>query len=296
MSTTDADGLGATLRRWRDRVSPEEAGLPAGRGRRAKGLRREELAALAGLSVDYVVRLEQGRAGHPSAQVVAALARALRLDADQDEHLHLLAGLRPPAARSVPRVVAPGVRRLLRRLGDAPASVFAADWTLLWWNPAWAALLGEPGPGRLNFIRRRFPVRGAVPADGTVLVESSDAAGTDRTFVADLRRALARYPGDPELLALVAETRAGNSRFAALWDQGLVGRHREDRKTIHHPEAGPLTLDCDVLLDEEHDQRIVLYTAEPGSREEELLRGLTDRAARAPETAVRGTGGTSRHE
>ncbi|EFG64629.1 DNA-binding protein [Streptomyces sp. SPB074] len=188
----------------------------------------------------------------------------------------------PPAARSVPRTVSPGVRRLLRGLGDAPASVFAADWTLLWWNPAWAALLGEPGPGCFNLIRRRFPVPGAVLADGPVPVESSDPAGRDRTFVADLRRALARYPGDPGLLDLVAGTRAGNSRFAALWDEGLVGRHREDRKTIHHPEAGPLTLDCDVLLDEEHDQRVVLYTAEPGSREEESLRQLMDRAARAP--------------
>jgi transcriptional regulator with XRE-family HTH domain len=278
MTPTDAHGLGAPLRQWGDRVAPADAGLPVGRGRRAKGLRREELAALAGLSVDYVVRLEQGRAGHPSPQVVAALARALRLDAEQAAHLHLLAGLRPPAPRTLPRNVSPGVRRLLRRLGEAPAAVFAADWTLLWWNAAWAALLGEPEEGALNLIRRRFPVPGSERPPGAVPVEFSDPAGTDRTFVADLRRALARYPDDAELLALVSRTRAGNARFAALWDEGLVGRHREDRKTVHHPEAGPLTLDCDVLLDEEYDQRVVLYTAAPGSREEGQLRELTARA------------------
>jgi len=115
------------IRAWRDRLSPRDVGLHAGSGRRAQGLRREELAALAGLSVDYVVRLEQGRATHPSGQVVSALGRALQLDDTERDHLHRLAGLLPPGAAEVPRHIPPSVQRLVTRLGETPVAVFSAS-------------------------------------------------------------------------------------------------------------------------------------------------------------------------
>src|SRR5215218_2306199 len=118
MTTTPGAGLGAMIRIWRDRLPPSAAALPVGRSRRAAGLRREELADLAGVSVDYVVRLEQGRATTPSAQVVAALARALQLTRAERDHLYKLAGLQPPGDRVISDHISPGVQRLLTRLGD----------------------------------------------------------------------------------------------------------------------------------------------------------------------------------
>src|SRR6185437_12013257 len=155
--------LGPMLRTWRGRISPAAAGLPAGRGRRVSGLRREDLAELAGISVDYVVRLEQGRYVTPSAQVVAALARALQLTGAERDHLYRLAGLAPPASGEISDHIPPGMRRMLNRLGDAAAAVFAADWQLIWWNRGWAALLGDPSstPSALrNFARDTFPADG----------------------------------------------------------------------------------------------------------------------------------------
>lgn len=136
--------LGATLRAWRDRLSPAAAGLPRGRLRQAPGLRREDLAELAGISVDYIVRLEQGRSTTPSAQVAAALARALQLTSAERDHLYRLAGLVPPADGEISDHIPPGVHRMLNRLGDAAVGVFSADWQLIWWNRGWAALLGDP--------------------------------------------------------------------------------------------------------------------------------------------------------
>src|SRR6201997_5179345 len=127
--------FGQAVRRWRDRSSPEAAGLAAGGRRRAAGLRREELAMLAGISVDYVTRLEQGRASSPSAQVVEALARALRLSGDERGHLFRLAGLVPPGPETVPAYITPSVQRLLDRMTGTPVAVYDAAWTLLMANP-----------------------------------------------------------------------------------------------------------------------------------------------------------------
>ncbi|MEU8175146.1 helix-turn-helix domain-containing protein [Microbispora hainanensis] len=272
--TTDETSLGATIRAWRDRLSPAAVGLPTGRVRRAAGLRREELADLAGVSVDYVVRLEQGRATTPSAQVAAALARALHLDAAERDHLYRLAGLQPPSDGMISDHVPPGMQRVLTRLGDAPVAVFAADWRLLWWNRSWAALLGDPSvlaPEERNLVRSRFPV----PSDGGRLaawpVVSENAEATDRAIVADLRRASGRYSQDARLSGLIRRTLDGNPRFARLWHSGAVGRHAEERKTIRHPVIGDITVDCDVLADPDNDLKIVTYTAVPGSEDETKL-------------------------
>ncbi|XVV11000.1 helix-turn-helix transcriptional regulator [Actinoplanes sp. CA-131856] len=268
--------LGTTIRGWRERLSPAAAGLPARHGRRAAGLRREELAELAGVSVDYVVRLEQSRATTPSAQVTAALARALQLSSAERDHLFRLARLTPPADDQIADHIPPGVQRVVARLGDAAAAVFAADWQLLWWNSSWSALLGDPSaaPPRLrNFARDNFPI-GAThgPALSRWPVVTQDPGGTRAAIVSDLRRATGRFPRDRRLAALVRELREGNEQFAALWTAGAVGAHREDRKVVEHPSVGPITVDCDTLTDGDAELKIVILTAAPGSEDETKLR------------------------
>jgi transcriptional regulator with XRE-family HTH domain len=269
--STNETALGPTIRAWRDRLTPADAGLPAGRARRAAGLRREELAELAGMSVDYVVRLEQGRASTPSAQVVSALARALRLSRQERDHLYRLAGLQPPPDGMITDHIPPGMQRVLTRLGETPIAVFAADWRLIWWNRSWAALLGDPStiaPENRSLVMSRFPVAGR-PADrlSAHRIVSENREASDRAIVADLRRATARYPGDPRLATLIRRRLDGNARFAALWHEGAVGGHAEERKTIRHPDIGDITVDCDVLSDSDTDLKIVIYTAAPGSED-----------------------------
>lgn len=275
MTRTPGAGLGAMIRTWRDRLPPSAAALPVGRARRAAGLRREELAELAGVSVDYVVRLEQGRARTPSAQVVAALARALQLTTAERDHLYRLAHLVPPADGSISDHIPPGVRRVLTRLGDVAVAVFAADWRLIWWNHSWAALLGDPSssPPRLrSFARDRFPVDDGPAHLALWPVSERDRDTTDAAVVSDLRRATGRFPDDPRLAELIRELRAGNRRFAELWATGTVAAHREDHKTIEHPSVGPVDVDCDVLTDGDSELKIVIMTAAPGSADETTLR------------------------
>jgi transcriptional regulator with XRE-family HTH domain len=275
MTTTPAAGLGAMIRTWRNRLPPSAAALPVGRARRAVGLRREELAELAGVSVDYVVRLEQGRATTPSAPVVASLARALQLSTAERDHLYRLAGLVPPADGAISDHIPPGVHRVLTRLGDVAVAVFAADWQLVWWNRSWAVLLGDPSsspPQLRNFARDRFPV-GTGPARlARWPVTELDRDTTDAAVVSDLRRATGRFPHDARLAELIRILNAGNQRFAELWATGTVAAHREDHKTIEHPLVGPVTMDCDVLTDGDSELKIVIMTATPGSEDETKLR------------------------
>jgi transcriptional regulator with XRE-family HTH domain len=255
--------LGEALRAWRDRITPAAAGLPTGADRRVPGLRREELAALAGLSVDYLVRLEQGRASNPSSQTVGALARALRLTNDERDLLYRIAGCAAPAAGTVPEHVPPGVQRLTDRLADTPVGVFTAAWTLVQWNDMWAALQGNPSGWRgrdRNLVWRHFTGAGS-----RVLHDSAEKTAFEREIVADLRLATARYPDDPELTAMVHDLTARSRRFAELWEQFEVGPRVSAHKTIHHPDIGPIALDCEVLAVSGSDLRMVVYTAEPNT-------------------------------
>ncbi|WP_431727333.1 helix-turn-helix transcriptional regulator [Verrucosispora sp. TAA-831] len=272
--TNDDPELGAALRAWRDRLSPRDAGLPVGGRRRTLGLRREEVAELAGLSVDYLVRLEQGRATRPSPQVVETLARALQLTGPEREHLFRVAGLAQITHDRIPRHVPPGVQRLIARLGEIPVAVFTAHWTLLVTNRPWRALVGDQEDRRVdsNVLRAIF-------ADGdlTPWPITSDRAPEDvaAAFVADLRAVRGRYPHDPDLTTLIADLRTTSPAFDAAWNSGAVSEHRSERKTIQHPAAGPLTLDCDVLTVPGADLRVVTYTAPAGSADAEALQFLT---------------------
>ncbi|GAA4602428.1 helix-turn-helix transcriptional regulator [Actinoallomurus liliacearum] len=257
------------MHRWRDRVSPEVAGLPAGGQRRAPGLRREELALLAGISVDYVTRLEQGRAANPSAQVVEALARALRLSGDERTHLFRLAGLVPPGPDTVPAYITPSVQRMLDRLAGTPVAVYDASWTLLVANPPYAALMGDPSGWRGN--ERNGVWRNFLGHEGRTRQTPESRRALQAALVADLRATAGRYPGDQRLRRLVADLCAHSERFAELWDSGAVGRHEAARKTIDHPQVGALTLDCDVLTVTGSGLHIMIYTAEPGTEDAERL-------------------------
>lgn len=267
MTTTPGPGFGELVHLWRDRLSPADAGLPRSTRRRAPGLRREELAQLAGLSVDYVLRLEQGRATSPSAQVVTAIARALQLSRAERDQLHVAAGLLPPRDGLVSKHVPPSVQRLAARLGDFPIAVFAADWTLVWWNTMWVALQGDPQElpeSEWNLARAVF---GTGPARAAVRPSYSETGEGvfEAAVVADLRDAASRYPLDEELAALVTDLRRDSADFGRLWPTVGMAQHVAERKTIRHPEVGDVTLDCDVLLVPGADLRVVTYTAAEGS-------------------------------
>lgn len=291
--TASRAAFGALLRAWRDRLSPVDAGFGPSARRRAPGLRREELAQLAGLSVDYVLRLEQGRATNPSAQVVGALARALQLSRAERDRLYVGAGLLPPQDGTISTHVPPGVQRLVARLGDFPIGVFAADWGLVWWNALWSALHGDPSAipaADRNLARAVFsphwPFGNGQAHDSIRRFRSErgdDAFAS--AIVADLKDAVSRYPADAQLDRLVHDLRGASDAFAHLWATATPAQHTSDRKTILHPEVGDILLDCDVLLVPGADLRVVTYTAAAGSSEAgklDLLRGTGDRTAIAP--------------
>lgn len=291
MNRRGADGtLGDALRHWRDRLDPAAVGVTRERFRRVAGLRREELALTAGLSVDYVVRLEQGRASSPSPQVLAALARALRLNEAEQRHLFLLAGRAPRSEERFSARIPASVRRLLDRLEGTPVSVYDAAWSLVSWNPLYAALMGDPaassGP-ELNVLWRHF-----TGSAGRISHTPEQRELFETAAVADLRAATERYASDARIWRLVAGLRARSERFAALWDAHAVGVHTTARKTVHHPLAGALTLDCDVVTPPGTDLRVVLYTAPEGTDAEEKLRRLAGSGGRGT-VAGAGPGGST---
>ncbi|MFE3205269.1 helix-turn-helix transcriptional regulator [Embleya sp. NPDC055664] len=264
MTTTE---FGRTVRRWRDRVSPEAAGLPLGGHRRAAGLRREELALLAGISVDYVTRLEQGRASNPSEQVVEALGRALRVSRAEREHLFHVAGLVPPGRGTVPAYLTPGIQRMLDRLTGTPVAVSDAAWTLLLANPMYTALMGEQHGDERNAVWRAF-----LGSESRVRHTPESRRALEEIQVSQLRATANRYPEDRRLRRLIAELRARSERFTALWESpGVVPQEGVTCKVVDHPQVGTLTLDCDVLHAAGSDLRVIVYTAEPDTPDAERL-------------------------
>ncbi|MET0783796.1 MAG: helix-turn-helix transcriptional regulator [Leifsonia flava] len=265
--TSDDRELGRMLRVWRDRADPVDAGIATGQ-RRSPGLRREEVAAASGLSVDYLTRLEQGRARHPSAQVLAALARSLRLSTPERDHLFRLADVAPPSTGVVDTHVTPGVQRMVERMRDLPVGVFDARWTFVMANPLWEALMG---PVPVEPLHRNLPWRHFHGEGGRVVHVGAEVDAFEVEMVADLRAATSRYPRDRPLAELVAGLRAESPRFGELWARGDVSDHAAARKTLLHPAVGELTLDCDVLLVQGSELRIVAYSAAAGSTDAEKL-------------------------
>ncbi|MGW8455141.1 helix-turn-helix domain-containing protein [Streptomyces niveus] len=273
--------LGAFLRSRRALLRPEDAGLPAygSSRRRVPGLRREELAQLAGVSAGYYTRLEQGQSPNASDSVLDAVARVLRLDADERAHLYSLARPRPktPRREAEPERVRPGVRNMIRSFADVPALVLGRFGDVLDWNRAAHALLaghldiGSPDrPGdRPNIARLVF-----LDPRTRELYGAGDGgwARKARATVADLRLIAGRFPDDPGLTGLVGELTAASAEFAELWAAHAVGDCGADTRTYHHPKAGTMTLLVEFMaLPNDEGQRVAVYGAEPGSASEAAL-------------------------
>ncbi|GAA4190971.1 helix-turn-helix transcriptional regulator [Streptosporangium oxazolinicum] len=263
--------FGRTLRRWRDRVAPETVGVPVGRRRRASGLRREELAGLAGISADYLTRLEQGRATAPSAQVVEALVRALRLSETERDLLYRLAGHAAPGRDVVLSRVTPSVQRLLDRLANTPVVVYDATWTLVLANAPYDALMGETSTW--HGIERNAIWRNLLGPGTRIVHTAQEWADHEARLVADLRLTASRYPADRALRRLIGELADDSARFAELWDSNAPAplANPSKRKVIDHPAVGRMTLDCDTLIVASDDLRIMVYTAEPGTEDAQRL-------------------------
>ncbi|WNI14612.1 helix-turn-helix domain-containing protein [Actinacidiphila sp. ITFR-21] len=260
------------LRRCRTRLSPADVGLAEGARRRTPGLRREEVAQLAGMSVDYYTRLEQGRGSRPSRQMLAAIARALRLSVDERNHLFHLSGEEPPREAVGSGYVRPGLLLVLDRLHDTPAQVITDFGDILAQNLMAAALFGDISarpPLARNIIRRMF-----TEPQTLALYPAEDHERLARNHVAGLRALLAARPDDPRPAALAAELRAASPLFARLWEDHQVAVWRTDVKRVLHPVVGELVLDCEVLLSADHDQRLVVHSARPGTESHERLRLL----------------------
>jgi transcriptional regulator with XRE-family HTH domain len=255
------DELAAFLRARRARVSPREAGLPELGPRRTPGLRREEVAQLAGMSIDYYIRLEQARGPHPSRPVLSSLARALMLTPDQREYLFRVAGEVPPPAAGPSREITPGVRYLLDSMPVTPAYVVDAAYNILAWNKLATFFIGNlTGHEDRNMVRWNF----RRPPDDPIWRDRDFLCFT-RSTVADLRANYARYPGDPEIDSLVTEMLALSPQFAEMWREHEVAVRGPMLKRINHPQAGPLEFECRVLHLTDTGQRMITYCAAPGS-------------------------------
>ncbi|WP_067687161.1 helix-turn-helix transcriptional regulator [Nocardia jejuensis] len=266
--------FGIAVRRWRDQTPPDTARYSAGGVRRAPGLRREELALRAGISVDYVTRLEQGRASNPSPPVVESLARALGLSVDERAHLYRLAGLAPPEPGTVPVDIPAAVQRMLDRLVGIPVAVFDASWTLLQANSACMVLLGDTETWRGNERNRVW--RHFVAPGSAARYAPEDLAALETALVSDLRAAQARYPDDGRLRRLIGDLRTDSPAFDALWESGAIAGFDTTSKIIDHPVVGEISLDCAVLTVAGCDLRIMIDTAETGSPDATRLALLLD--------------------
>ncbi|MEU9341346.1 helix-turn-helix transcriptional regulator [Streptomyces sp. NPDC048278] len=281
----DRPALADFLRRTRARLDPSDVGLPPGARRRTPGLRREEVAALAGMSADYYTRLEQSRGPRPSRQMLTALARALRLTEDERDHLFHLSGEEPPRREATSTHVRPGLLLVLDRLHDTPALVTTDCGEVLAQNALSRALSGDVlalPPRERNLVRRYFldpSAHGPFPPE--------DRPARAREHVANLRAVAAARPADPVPAALVAELLAGSEEFARLWAEHEVAVRRATTKRFLHPAVGLLELDCEVLVNTDTHQHLVVHTARPGTESYERLQllrvvGLQDMSAALP--------------
>lgn len=262
--------LGAFLTTRRHRIRPSDVGLPAGPRRRVPGLRRDEVAQLAGASVDYYIELERGAGAQPSEQMLAAIARALRLTKDERDHIYHLAGRPVPQSGGPASHVHPGMLDLLDRLTTTPAQVITDLHVTLVQNRLAVALLGpapEPVGMRASFVYQWF-----ADPDGRTRYPPEDHARQSESFVADLRAAVARRGGrDDEANAMVAELRRRSPEFAALWERHDVAVRRSDRKRIVHPGLGVIDVNCLVLFSEDGRQRLLWFTPAVGTDSVEQL-------------------------
>ncbi|MEU8781124.1 helix-turn-helix transcriptional regulator [Streptomyces sp. NPDC048637] len=264
----------AFLRSRRARLTPADVGMAAGSGRRTPGLRREEVAVLAGVGVSWYTWLEQGRDINVSAEVLDAVSRVLWLDAAEREHLYLLAGLNPPRATPADRAVPAGIRRVIDGWLPRPAYVIDRHWKLVTVNRAAQLVFGY---GELDhsclvsfFTSAHFR---------SVLCGWEDAA---RQIVGQFRADAARYPDDPEFGRLAEDMCAASPAFATVWAEHPVGAATEGIKSLVHPAGGELTFHYTMLpVSDLPGARLLLYTPTEGTPTEARMVGLLDAGERA---------------
>lgn len=269
----DIIAFGSFIRARRDALAPEDVGLRHGSRRRTPGLRREELAELADMSTDYLARLERGAGPRPSEQMIAALARGLRLSIDERDHLLLLDGHSSPARTGTEGHVSPGLMRILDRLADTPALVLGPVGQTLAQNTAAIALLGDASG--FSGPRRSAVYRWFTDPASRAIYPAADHEHHSRLQVSQLRTLTARLGPDSAPADLVHHLQQHSPEFARLWSAHLVGIRQSEQKRICHPEVGELVLHCQVATDLDQTQSLLVFTATPGTPSAEKLRLLT---------------------
>lgn len=261
MEAMDREQLADFLRHRRQNLRPEDVGLRPGARRRVAGLRRGEVAELTGMSADYYTRLEQGRGPEPSEQMLAALARALRLSTDERDHLYRISGHNAPKRTPLDTHVAPALQRVLDRLDDTPALVLSSLAETLVQNRLAVALFGDQS--RFTGMARSGIYRWFTDASERAVYPVADQPRQGRAHVANLR--VAYGLGGPSSRAgqLVRALQKESPEFAELWERHEVARRFEDHKILIHPEVGEIEFDCQALLTEDQSQALLILTAAP---------------------------------
>jgi transcriptional regulator with XRE-family HTH domain len=263
MGIVHKKALAEFLRRRRDTLQPGDVGLVAGPRRRTGGLRREEVAALAGMSADYYTRLEQQRGPQPSVQIAAALARALRLTLDERDHLFGLIGHNAPARFHHSDHVSPALLRVLDRLHDSPALVLSDLADVLAQNSVSVALTRDQT--RHTGLARSAYYRWFTDATERSYYPEEDHAHLGRTHAARLRAALTTGSDTHRAARIVAELEDRSPEFVGFWERQEVAQRYDDHKTFVHPELGRIDLDCETLFAENRAQTLLVLTARPGT-------------------------------
>ncbi|NMO04091.1 helix-turn-helix domain-containing protein [Gordonia sp. TBRC 11910] len=266
----DRTGLAAFLRRRREALQPEDVGLPRGRRRRTRGLRREEVATLCHMSADYYSRLEQERGPHPSEQMIAAIAQGLHLTRDERDHLYRLAGHQPPSRAGDSEFISPGMMRIFDRLTDDTAAEIVSELgETLRQTRLSVALMGDMSQyvGASRSIgyrwftdphtRERYPIE--------------DHEFYSRMYASGLRTVLAQRGPDSRAAELADLLTTQSPEFAEVWEKHEVGIVPRQQKRLLHPGVGPLDLHCQILLDPEQSNTLLVYTAVPGSESYQRL-------------------------
>lgn len=270
----DRQQLAEFLRARRHALQPEDVGLIRGRRRRTAGLRREEVAALSDMSADYYSRLEQQRGPRPSAGMLAALARGLRLSLTERDHLFGLAGYAPPSrSPSGGAHVSPGLMRIFDRLADTPAEIVTAVGETLAQTPAAVALVGDHT--HYAGLQRSIVYRWFTQPDTRARYPADDHDMLSRFFTAGLRAAYSDPATRTQATAIVSALTQHSPEFTQLWDRHDVDVPHEHTKRLLHPELGPLEVQCQVLIDPEQKHSLLVYTATPGTESHTNLRLLT---------------------
>ncbi|GHE88064.1 XRE family transcriptional regulator [Amycolatopsis deserti] len=264
--------LAAFLRRRREQLRPEDVGLPAGPRRRATGLRREEVATLAAMSTDYYTRLEQQRGPQPSEQMLAALARALRLTGSERDYLFRISGRNAPTPVVAAAHVAPALQRVLDRLSDTPALILSNLGEVLVQNSLADALYGDRS--HLTGWARSEIYRWFTDPAERLIYPEHDRARQGRALVAGLRAALGSMGPQSRAGELVRVLSKASPEFAELWGRHEVAKRFVDHKVLVHPQLGEIEVDCQVLFTEDQSQMLLVLTAPPRTEAAEKLQLL----------------------